>query len=453
MIAWAHVLQPRELGALTIVVAAQEIIFSGAFMWWSHSVLRFLPRYEISDKRHAFLNTEVAVVAFCGLVQVVLVLVFMEVYFGGEVAGSVKLAAAVSIFFRSTSLYFSERARSTQAILNYTILQAAVPAAGLAISLVLAEKIPATVETMLYALALPQALGLLWVAFRSDFMSSVGRPDREIVREALSFGIPVSLGALIGALALNSPRFIVDQMLGLEAAGAFGVSYGLGLRASNIAVMLVTAAAYPLVVRKMETEGWDAALRQLSSNTILVALIVCPAALGLLAVNGSVIKLIMPESMQHVGVLILPLSTLCGLIRYLRSHTTDQVFLISRRSDVVLKMAAIDFVLCVALALLCTAYMGMVGTVVGALVTATIIWSGGIFLASKAGFRFPLSATLRIVAATLAMMGVVGALPNTGSWLSLLGYVALGAAVYTLAIALLFPDYSRRTLRRAMQKS
>jgi hypothetical protein len=116
-------------------------------------------------------------------------------------------------------------------------------------------------------------------------------------------------------------------------------------------------------------------------------------------------------------------------------------------------MAAIDFVLCVALALLCTAYMGMVGTVVGALVTATIIWSGGIFLASKAGFRFPLSATLRIVAAALAMMGVVGALPNTGSWLSLLGYVALGAAVYTLAIALLFPDYSRRTLRRAMQKS
>jgi O-antigen/teichoic acid export membrane protein len=318
MIAWAHVLQPRELGALTIVVAAQEIIFSGAFMWWSHSVLRFLPRYEISDKRHAFLNTEVAVVAFCGLVQVVLVLVFMEVYFGGEVAGSVKLAAAVSIFFRSTSLYFSERARSTQAILNYTILQAVVPAAGLAISLVLAEKIPATVETMLYALALPQALGLLWVAFRSDFMSSVGRPDREIVREALSFGIPVSLGALIGALALNSPRFIVDQMLGLEAAGAFGVSYGLGLRASNIAVMLVTAAAYPLVVRKMETEGWDAALRQLSSNTILVALIVCPAALGLLAVNGSVIKLIMPESMQHYA----GLSAISGRIQRIRSSSS-----------------------------------------------------------------------------------------------------------------------------------
>ena len=90
--------------------------------------------------------------------------------------------------------------------------------------------------------------------------------DREIVANALRYGIPLIIGGALGWVGLNASRFIVNEMSGVAAAGLFAVGYGLGQRAAAVAAMLVTAAAFPLAVKSMEQEGSQAGMRQLADE-------------------------------------------------------------------------------------------------------------------------------------------------------------------------------------------
>ncbi|MCP5972651.1 hypothetical protein NL361_27825, partial [Klebsiella pneumoniae] len=75
----------------------------------------------------------------------------------------------------------------------------------------------------------------------------------------------------------------------------------------------------------MELEGRAAGFSQLSANMLLVCLVAAPLGLGFAGIGGSVSSLLLPASMQADASVILSLAALAGLVRYLRSHTTDQV--------------------------------------------------------------------------------------------------------------------------------
>lgn len=149
---------------------------------------------------------------------------------------------------------------------------------------------------------------------------------------------------MLAIVAMNAPRFVVLAMLGLSAAGMFAVGYSLGLRASSFAVTLVTAGAYPLVVRKLHEEGREAAFAQLSQNMMLVALVVAPVAFGLIAISRSVTEILVAPEFREVTYLVLPLATIGGLLRYLRAHTSDQVFLLNLKPQYGTIIAACDLV-------------------------------------------------------------------------------------------------------------
>ncbi len=249
------------------------------------------------------------------------------------------------------------------------------------------------------------------------------------------------------------PRFIVDHMLGIAATGIFAVSYGLGIRASSFAVMLVTAGAYPLAVRKMEKEGLEAAYKQLATNMTLVALAVAPVACGLIGINTSVIDSFLPEVMRETAYILLPLSTLCGLFRYLRSHTTDQVFLIRSKPRYVTMIAMVDLVLAVGLTILGLSQFGLWGAVLGPLVTAILTWGTSLLIAGlKFGFPFPAWTIFRIIGAAVLMMLAVLALPTTTSPFILAAQVAMGFAVYAFFLIAFFPKICSARIRKLLAR-
>lgn len=449
---WAHILPVEEVGRVTLFVATQDILFSGIFMWWSHFMLRYLPRFTTEGTRSGFLAAELFSVTASSIVAIILSLTLCRFYFGVQIASPLALSATAFMFVRSLATYFSERARAETRIFLYTALQALFPTIGLILSVVVSLWEAPRADYVLISLAAPQFLGVMIAVALLDFGRRLALPDRELLGKALSFGLPITIGSLMGVVALNAPRFIIDQMLGLAAAGIFAVSYGLGVRASSFAVMLVTAGAYPLAVQKMEREGLEAAYKQLSANMILVALTVSPVACGLIGINTSVIDSFLPKSMHEVAYILLPLSTLCGLFRYLRSHTTDQVFLIRSRPRLVTMIAAVDLVLATTLTVVGLHQFGLWGAVLGPLITAVLTWATSLVIArTHFAFPFPSWAIFRIVLAAVLMMIVVLEMPVTTSILLLAAEVGAGALIYIALLLLLFPATSKSYLQKFLK--
>lgn len=439
---WAHLLPGAELGKLMLVVALQDILFAFCFVWWSHFVLRFLPRF-LGAERERFRSTETAVLTLSSILQIVIVSGFCRLWFPDE-AGFFSMAAAAFITARALATYGSERARAEGRIFRYTMLQAALPAAGLLLSILAITKFGARADVALLGAALPLTAAFPFVPCpRTGF-------DRDILKRALSFGLPAMAAALLATLALNLPRFVVDLLLGHAAAGVFAVIYGLGLRASTFAVMLVTAGAYPLAVRRMEEEGEGAGFGQVSANTVLVYLVTVPMALGLAATAGTVSALVLPADMHATAVTLLPVVALVGLFRYLRAHTTDQVFLLLEKPNIIAVFAAAELALTAILTVAATLHYGLTGAVLGPLCAAAAIAALSAARASHSGFRLPLSTLGRIVLAAVLMACCVFLTGDTTSLSGLALHIAAGGLIYSLLLAAFFPYEARSLMQRSL---
>jgi O-antigen/teichoic acid export membrane protein len=278
--------------------------------------------------------------------------------------------------------------------------------------------------------------------------------DREIVANALRYGIPLIVGGALGWVGLNASRFIVNEMSGVAAAGLFAVGYGLGQRAAAVAAMLVTAAAYPLAVKSMEQGGSQAGMRQLATNSALLVAILAPGLVGIFMLRMEIVHLLIAPPFQQVTLAILPLATLAGAIRNLRAHFGDQVFLLHDRTRWMMAIAAIDASMTVVLSALFLPRWGLGGvagaTVLAALTAATASFAIGF---SRFGLRLPIGHLLRIALATVAMSALLRMFPEARTTVILAAHVAAGAAAYFAALALLYAPALVRILRPRLQQS
>jgi O-antigen/teichoic acid export membrane protein len=438
VLVWSHLLAPEQLGLVTLFVAMQEICYLLFFGWWSLSVLRFISGYTEVEARRSYLRTEAMAVGACLAVQTLVLapIVFFAYRTQLDAAG---LALVLSFMLtRSLNSYSADRARAEGFVLLYTLVQTVGPIIGFLFGLGCIWYFGPSSNAVLAGFILAQVIGALLSLAMSDFCRSLGPPSREILRKAAEFGSFQSISRLLAVIAMNVPRFAVSAMLGVAAVGLFSVGYSLGIRASSFAVTLVTAGAYPLVVKKMNTQGPEAAFAQLSQNMVLVAVAVIPVAFGLLGVNRSVVELLVAEQYREITLMVLPITIFGGLFRYLRAHTSDQVFLLNLKPGYGTAIAVLDLVVAVVSTILGIRYFGVVGAAIAPMASGLATLALSFTLSRfKFGFRAPYGAFARATLAGIATFASVFFLPVAENLTMLAAHVALGALVYALSLALL----------------
>lgn len=440
IIIWAHILSPTDLGVVTLIMAVQELAFAAFFLWWSHYALRFIAGFRDDEARGRFLGTEVIAIALSTVLQTLILLPVLHFYFAQAMTPALLAVTTAFLVSRSLNNYMAERARSEIRIALYSIMQITGPLLGLLIGLGLIWSGQPGAISIVAGFAIAQAGSMLFAFTMSDVGRRLPKLDRTIFGKAASFGIPVMLAYMLALVAANAPRFVVEHVRGLAAVGEFSVGFGLGLRASAFAVMMVTAGAYPLVVRRMEREGLAAAYEQLAKNITLVAVVVVPVAFGLLAVNTAVVDLMVPEAYRAVTYLVLPCATIGGLLRALRAHTTDQVFLIRSRTGFTTLIAVIDLIFAVGLSYAGLMLYGVPGAAIGPMVSGAVTFTTSLLLARwMLDFQVPWRAFGAIVLAAAVMAGIVAALPSGHGYVGLGLRVAVGGAIYPALLALLLP--------------
>jgi O-antigen/teichoic acid export membrane protein len=454
MIVWTHVVNEHTLGVITLITATHELLQIAFLAWWSQYALRFFGRYQDGEQAERFYRTENVVILVSLVLQSAAVIGVLYTVIATDTNPALLGATVAYVISRSLNLYIAERARVRHQIGVYSIQQIIGPSIGFILGLILIKLIGPSPEWPLLGYAAAQLFAALVVLPHIGYSRRLWPIDREIIRHAVSYGIPLIIGGALGWVGLNASRFIVNDMLGVAAAGLFAVGYGLGQRAAAVAAMLVTAAAFPLAVKSMEQGGSKAAMRQLADNSALLIGILAPSIAGIFLLRAEIVHLLIATPFQQVTLAILPLSALAGSIRNIRAHFGDQVFLLHSKTQLMIVVSSIDALVTIVASFICIHYWGLVGaagaTVLSAIAAALVSFIIGF---SKFGLTLPWAHLARIVLATGAMAALLTQLPEAPNHVLLAAHVAAGAAIYVLVLAILYGPTLLRMLRRQPQLS
>jgi O-antigen/teichoic acid export membrane protein len=439
MIVWTHVVDEPTLGVITLITATHELLQIAFLAWWSQYALRFLDRYHDDGQVARFHRTENAVLIASSIIQSLVVLVMLFTIIAPDADTRLVVATVAYVITRTLNLYIGDRARVRHQIGVYTIQVTVGPALGFAIGLILIQFVDHSAAWPLAGYAIAQLAAALIVLPRLACGRGLWPLDRDIISHALHYGTPLIISGALSWIGLNASRFVVNQMLGVAAAGLFAVGYGLGQRAATFAAMLVTAAAFPLAVKSMERHGGKVAMRQLANNSALLIAILAPCVTGVFMLRVEIVHLLIAPSFQAVTLAILPLSVLAGSIRSLRAHFVDQTFLLHNRTGLLAVVAAIDAGVTVLLSFVFVHYWELTGaagaTVVAALVAAIASFA---IAFSRFGLTLPLEHIVPLVAATAIMAVLLKMLPEASSIFALTTHIVLGGTTYVVALSALY---------------
>lgn len=439
IVLWTHWLAPPAFGLFTLAVALQEAVYLLLLSFWSYYVLRFLPGADGGQR--ARMDVVESWMLLSNLVlQPVVVLLSMRMVEGHWPPVPMFLVVLAFTFSRSYCSHLAERARSSAAIVRYTLLQVVGPIGGLLIGVAWAQVQTIGAREVLLSYVLAQAVSLVCAAFGARVPPALRPLDRPTLRHALGYGLPLAVSGLVAWVPGNGIRFVVEHAMGMAAVGVFSVGWTLGQRASAFAAMLVTAAAFPLVL-KLEAEGrMREAMAQLALNGALLWGVLLPAVVGLVVLTPALTRLAVSPPYVTVTLTVLPLAALAGLVKNLRSHFANQAFLLAQKTGWTLALDVVEtslFLLGVGAGLRA---FGLAGAAWGALLAVTVGALAAFALAVlRLGMPLPVAHLLRVAFATLCMAAAVYAMPTLPGWGGLLLATLAGVLVYLTALAALYP--------------
>ncbi|MCB1514645.1 MAG: lipopolysaccharide biosynthesis protein [Hyphomicrobiaceae bacterium] len=448
VVAWTHYLTPESMGVFALVTATQELAYTATLFWFTLYTMRYHDVAGPTEARNRFLDSETAVILASGLASIVLVL-GLSATIETHWSWSLMVAGIAYITTRAAVIQLGDRARTEHDTLTYSVLQMVWPVAGLGLGLVLVASFGPSAAAVLWGYTVAQAISLVIAALRLQIGWHPLRVSREIVRQALKYGLPLLAGGVFIWLANNGLRFIVEHFQGAVAVGLVTVGWALGLRAANFASMLVTAAAFPLAVKRAREGDMSDGQRQLELNGVLLLAALLPACVGLWLVSGPFVTLAVAEPFREMTVVVLPMGILAGALRSFRIHFGEQVFLLRERPMVPLYNDVLDAVLSLAGGAWGLSVAGLPGSVAGVAVAAAI----SLLVTLACGwhwyrFTIPFLDALKVIVATGVMALAVTRLNISPSVISIGVAVLVGGVVYFAAMVLLYPQASRAALSK-----
>lgn len=445
VLVWTHFMSPAELGAYALLTAWVELAHTGFVMWFGLYCLRYFDR---GTDLQAFLNSESAVLLAATLAAILASLalpLWLEADWSPLLLGS---CVALTVM-RVIAIYLGDRARAQQDVWSYTLLQGVWPIAGLFLGLLLINSMAAPLTAVVLGYAIAQAIALIPAMARLGIGTKPFNASKEILTAALRYGLPLMLSGILIWIATNGARLVIAEIDGPTGVGLVTVGLTIGIRIAGFAAMLVTAAAFPLAVRRARDEGIDAGQDQLVRNGALLLAVLVPAAAGVLAISTPFVKLFVAPPFQAASLIVLPLAIAASVARNIRIHFFDQIFLLREQPALPMVTSCIDAVATVAFVIAGYYISGLTGAIAGAAVAAlaALGFSSAMGLAQHR-YALPLFDLSRILAAAGAMWLVIArAMPVPATPLQLGLTIAAGAMIYPLVLAALFPRQAADTAR------
>jgi O-antigen/teichoic acid export membrane protein len=228
----------------------------------------------------------------------------------------------------------------------------------------------------------------------------------------------------------------------------FAAAGDLSQQIVGLLVGTAVLAGQPLAFRARDFGSQDDLSNQLRSNAQLVFAVGLPSAAALVALSGPISHVYLGPRFHVDAGIIVAISAISMFCSGLRGNYFEQAFEVARRTRAIAVNTVVRVVLTIALSAWLIHGYAAVGAAV-ALLAAELVG-----LALSVGWSrrvmhvpIPVGSWLKISGATAAMVGAMAIVPGRSTFFGLAAALAVGAAVYCVAVALMHVGGVRAYLR------
>ena len=429
---FSRLLPPDELGRYAVgqslVLIGQALAFYGVQV----SVTRFYARQEEIGGVPRLLATAYACFAICAVATMALLaLGILVLRPEPRLAATLWLALPV-LALRGLTLVNLAAHRGALRVGRYNLVECGWNVASFAFSLVLVAGLHLGSAGLMLGLLGGAGVGLL--PDLGLVARSLGRPDRAILREMVSFGGPLVVCTALNSAQTYADRLFLERLAGASAVGLYAVATGIVDRAVTLVFMAVTLGAFPLAIGALEREGVAAARRQLLTNATALLALAAPAVVGIACLAGPIATVLVGPEYRAGAAAVMPAIALLSLLRGFTIHYLDHALHLSCRTDLFVFTVGPAAIVSLALNPLLIPWLGIMGSIYAALGAQTLALVSTMLIGRRVfPIGFPFGQAARIAAAAAVMGAVVTQVQMPSDVLGLAARVLLGVLAYAAA--------------------
>jgi O-antigen/teichoic acid export membrane protein len=221
-----------EYGVLEILYATVAVISVVCAAGLAHTTLRFYFDYAEERDRHAVVTTNLFTITALGTAGALILHLFgarvSELLFNTpEYRHALDMCLAIMVLEMSTEVGFAYlRAKEKSLLFVWLSFARLLLQLGLSIYLVAGREMG--IHGVLLANLASAALG--WIAVVGYTLVNCGIAFRKnMVPPMLRYSLPMAAGGILGAVSMNVDRFMMKEMLSLEAVGLYALAMKFAL--------------------------------------------------------------------------------------------------------------------------------------------------------------------------------------------------------------------------------
>jgi O-antigen/teichoic acid export membrane protein len=450
---YTRLLSPGEYGEYALVIAAVTFVNTTFFHWLRLGLLRYNPKYE-GNQKAMFISSITAT-----FISMTILTVFLGT---GVFIAYTPFHSMVLLWFLGIGLLtmqsmfdlFTEYLRSELSSKLFGIVTALKVVLSLIIAVILIKFFGFGAEGIILGLIIGIFLSIVFFVPKYLYLINIKLIDKEMIKEVVKYSVPFIAALSMEAIILNTDRYLIGWIMDKEAVGIYAVSYDLAKQILFLLMMIINLAAYPLVVKALETGGIKDCQKQLNENTSLLLLVSVPATTGMILLSESFTGIFLGESFQGKASVIFSLIAFAIFIQGFKMYYFDLAFQLGKNTKLQIWPVLAAAVLNVILNLFLIPEHGIFGSAYATIIAYIV----SVLMSALIGKKiFPLTFPFREVGKIFIATTVMGlAIWPTLAIDGILGFIiqiAVGILVYALIVVALNINGIRQLVSRKLKKS
>lgn len=446
---YTHLLSPEEYGLYTLLFTGVVFLHNVIFNWLPSATLRYWSDPEYTKSQ--FTNTlGTSYLRLIGILSLFLV-VGVFIYWGEKQAiwllSGYLFLVSLALFTITQNIFSAGIQPIYYAYLTitYSILALCFGSliaylgygpAGVILGIALGTFIPALI-----------VFKRIWLPFTTKEFNP------KLFKRLMLYGMPLAAAALVEEITNVTDRFMLAGMRGNSDAGLYAVGYDLSGNSILMIMAALNVAAYPVIIKLLDSEGVSAATKYFKSYVILLFAVTIPAIVGLNVVGPNLVQLLIDVDYQEAVIFLLPWITISIFLMGLQVFYFDLSFQLGQKTIASVKIAVVIAIINIVMNYILIPKMGIHGAAIATISSFAVGCVLSAYLSRRYfALPFPLKEILQITLSTFIMFGALWMLRDHQGWGWLVLQLIVGVLTY-LVMMLFFNILDIRNMILSYLKS
>jgi len=446
-----RLLDRDEFGLYAIAVITVEFVHLGVFSWIEAAMGRFWARADREDRISDFVKTLFSFCLIYGVLITATALILVYLIPIAPRTRTILLFALGALSLRNLGALFQESHMAGERIRRYSVVYASVLLGGFGIGILLILMTPLRETAPFIGILIAASVSMI---FEIPFMLSLmkgGKYDSKYVRQAVRYGLPISVSLLLTYTLSASDMYFVAYILGWGEAGVYNAGYNLANRSMDVVFVWISMALTPLMIKAAENDADGEAIDILRNCGAGLLWITMPMATGI-ALVAEPAGILLGEPVRAGAIMIMPYIAFAAVANGMLTYYAQKAFILSEKTDSFIWVLVVPVLVNIGLNIFLIPKYGLYGAVFS---TCVAYIMGFVFAMIIGRKHYPLPVPFRafgeITLCCTLMALVVSRLSFATAWpdfLELIFKAFVGAVVYFLVSVLINSANCAQFIRR-----